>query len=76
MKRGSVCLVLSAVALSVGLATLFICSANRARGAELDRLHRECQNLILRNEHSRARVIGHRPGDLERDAFPGAEVEQ
>ncbi len=73
MKRGSMCLVLSAAALTVGLATLFVCSSNRARGAALDRLHRECQNLILRNEHSRAAVVGHRPGELEAKHEPGGE---
>ena len=67
MKRSSLCLGLCTLALAVGLATLFVCSTNRARGAELDRLHRECQNLILRNEHSRAEVIGHEPGVLELD---------
>ena len=65
MKRGALSLCLSAVALTVGLATLFVCSSNRARGVELDRLHRECQNLILRNEHSRATVVGHRLGELD-----------
>jgi hypothetical protein len=67
---------LCGVALCVGLATLFLCSENRARGAELDRLHRECQNLILRNAHSRAAVIGHRPGHLEPAPDAPAEVQQ
>ena len=67
MKRGVLCMLLCSAVLAVGLATLFLCSENRANALRLDSLHRECQNLILRNQNSRIDVQGHRPGELVLD---------
>jgi len=67
MRRGALSAVLVAACLGLGLATLMVCSENRARAARLDALHRTCQDLELRNAHSRAEALGHRPGELELD---------
>lgn len=68
MKRATLALFLGAAVLVLGLFTLFLCSGNRARGAELDALCRDIENLVLRNARSRAEVLGHAPGepDVER----------
>ena len=70
MKRGVLCALLIAVVLGLGLTTLSVCSRNCDRAARLDALHRNCQDLIIRNEHSRAEISGHRPGSMS-----GVEIE-
>ena len=65
MKRGALSILLAALCLVLGLLTLDVCSRNCQEAARLDALHRNCQDLILRNQHSRAKVSGHRPGSLE-----------
>ncbi len=71
VKRAALGMFLGATVLVLGLFTLFLCSGNRARGADLDGLCREIENLVLRNARSRATVFGHAPGEpdvLERQS--------
>ena len=65
MKRGGLSALLVTVSLGLGMATLVVCANNCAEAARLDALHRNCQDLIIRNAHSRAKISGHRPGSLE-----------
>ncbi len=73
MKRGVLTTLLATSCLVLGVGTLAICSKNCARAERLDSLHRSCQDLILRNAHSRAKVAGHQPGNLD---LEGVEVSE
>jgi len=64
MKRGVLTALLATACFVLGFGTLTICTQNGDRAERLDALHRTCQDLILRNAHSRAKVSGHRPGVL------------
>ena len=73
MKRGVLTALLATACLALGIGTLTICSKNCARAERLDALHRTCQDLILRNAHSRAKVSGHQPGVIDLESIEVTE---
>jgi len=80
MTRALVAVLLSFAVLVLGIATLALCSRNRARGVALDRLQRECEHLEIYNSQAEAAVVEHRtdrdPTELESPAFDARRVER